>query len=66
VPDSPAAAKFKTLGDHPDQWTVLKVNGRTVSSPSEFYRAAKNQEKVTLTLRDPADPGARERELTLP
>jgi hypothetical protein len=44
---------------------VLKVNGRSVSSPGEFYRAAKGQDKVTLTLRDPSNPD-RERELTLP
>jgi serine protease Do len=66
VPDSPAAAKFKTLGDRPDQWMVLRVNGTTISNPAEFYRAAKDREKVTLTLRDPIDPAARERELTLP
>jgi serine protease Do len=65
VPDSPAAAKFKTLGDRPDRWTVIKVNGKTISSPFEFYRAAKGEEKITLTLRDPSDPG-RDRELTIP
>jgi serine protease Do len=65
VPDSPADAKFKTLGDRPDRWTVIKVNGKTISSPGEFYRAAKNEEKITLTLRDPSDPG-RDRELTIP
>jgi serine protease Do len=65
VPDSPAAAKFKALGDRPDQWLVVKVNGTSVSTPGEFYRAAKGQEKATLMLRDPNDPG-RERELILP
>ena len=45
---------------------VVRVNGTSVSNPAEFYRAAKNQDKVTLTLRDPIDPAARERELTLP
>jgi len=65
APDSPAAAKFKPLGDRPDQWLVIQVNGRSVATPGEFYRAAKGKEKITLTLRDPADAG-RERELKLP
>ena len=65
VPDSPAAVKFKTLGDEPKRWTVIKVNGVAVANPAEFYKAAKDQEKVTLTLIDPITLD-RERELKLP
>ena len=65
IADSPAAGRFKSLGDRPEDWMVTKVNGTTISSPGEFYRAAKGQEKVKLTLRYLSDPG-RERELTLP
>jgi len=63
--DSPAAKRFKALGDKPEDWTVTKVNGVEVSTPGEFYKAAKGLDKVKLTLRDPHSPG-RERELILP
>jgi serine protease Do len=65
IPDSPAATRFKTLGDDPTRWLITRVNGATVSAPSEFYNAAKGQDKVKLTLIDPSDP-TREKELTLP
>jgi hypothetical protein len=65
IPDSPAATKFKTLGDDPTRWLVTKVNGVSVTAPTEFYSAAKGQDRVKLIIIDPADP-TREKELTLP
>jgi serine protease Do len=66
VPDSPAAAAFKKLGDRPERWVVTHVNGVAVNSPPEFSKAAKGQASVKLTVYDPADPKQREREVTLP
>jgi serine protease Do len=66
VPNSPAADKFKTLGDDPTRWLIKDVNGEAVKTPSEFYKAAKGQEKVKLTLVDVNDPDHRTKELTLP
>jgi serine protease Do len=63
VPDSPAA---KALGERPERWLVTRVNGGPVATPAEFYKAAKGQKSITLTLRDPGEPGARDREVTLP
>jgi serine protease Do len=65
VPDSPAANKFETLGEKPEQWTVIRVNGRAVNSPGEFYKAARGLDKVRLALVNPRAPN-REYELTLP
>lgn len=66
VPDSPAAAKFKALGDLGNRAVITQVNGTTVTSPPEFYQAAKGQQSVKLTLVDPRDLGGRTREITLP
>ena len=63
VPDSPAAVKFKTLGDNPAGWIITHVNGKAVATPADFYAAAKGQATVKLTLRD---WGEGRRELTLP
>jgi serine protease Do len=63
-PDSPAAAKFKPLGDNPRRWLITQVNGRPVRTPDEFYRAAAGQRSVKLRLVDP-NPTARDREHTL-
>jgi serine protease Do len=65
VADSPAATKFKALGEKPEDWTVVKVNDAEVSTPGEFYKAARGLDKVKLTLRNPQPPG-REREMVLP
>jgi serine protease Do len=65
APNSPAAEKFKTLGDEPTRWLIKDVNGEAVKTPSEFYKAAKGQEKVKLTLVDANNPDHR-KELTLP
>lgn len=65
APNSPAAEKFKVLGDTPQRWLVTHVDGNVVTTPAEFYKAAKGAEKVKLTLIDPNEP-ERPRELTLP
>jgi len=66
VADSPAATKFKTLGDTPTRWLISHVNGNPIANPAEFYKAAKGQDKVKLTLLDSTETNGRPRELTLP
>jgi serine protease Do len=66
VDDSPAAARFKTLGDTPTSWVITHVDGTAVASPADFYKAARGKEKVKLTLFDPSEMPPRDRELTLP
>ncbi len=66
VANSQAATKFKTLGDNPTRWLITHVDGNAVTNPAEFYKAAKGQEKVKLTLRDPSEMTSTARELTLP
>jgi serine protease Do len=63
-PGSPAAKKFKPLGDDPRRWLVTHVNDRPVRTPDEFYRAAAGRPSVKLRLVDP-NPTARDREQTL-
>lgn len=65
-PDSPAAARFQALGDNPSRWVITQVNDRAVTTPAEFYAAARGRDKLKLTVVDPADPTGRSRELTLP
>ncbi len=64
VSDSPAARKFKTLGDEPSVWIITQVNGTSVRTPADFYRVTKGQSTVKLNLRDWSDTSRRE--LTLP
>ncbi len=64
-PDSPAAAKFKTLGDN-GRWVITDVNGKAVRTPPEFHKAARGQKSVRLTVLDAADPGAKPVDVTLP
>ena len=64
VADSAAARKFKTLGDNPSRWIITRVNGTLINTPAEFYKAAKGQQTVKLTLRDWSETG--HRELTIP
>jgi serine protease Do len=63
LPDSPAARKFKDLGDA--RWVVTHVNGAAVSTPAEFYKEAARRKAVVLTVVDANDPGS-PREVTLP
>ncbi len=62
--NSPAANKFKTLGDDPNRWIITHVNGTPIANPTEFYTTAKGQPMVKLTLRDWSE--AKPRELILP
>jgi serine protease Do len=62
--NSPAAHKFKTLGDNPTNWIITHVNGTPIATPSEFYTITKGQPTVKLTLRDWNE--AKPRELILP
>ncbi|HYH63811.1 MAG TPA: hypothetical protein VD866_03840, partial [Urbifossiella sp.] len=64
-PDSPAAAKFKALGEN-GRWVVTHVNGTSVSTPAAFYAAARDQATVRLTVLDTADRAAQPRTVTLP
>lgn len=67
VPGSPAAEKFKALGDGgPGRWAVTRVNGADVATPADFYAAARGQPSVKLLLTDLADPNQPTREITLP
>jgi serine protease Do len=66
IPDSPAATKFKTLGDSPTRWLITQVNDTPVSTPAEFYTATKGQSEIKLKLIDPTEANRREREITLP
>jgi serine protease Do len=65
VTDSPAAAKFKALGENA-RWVVTHVNGTAVSTPAAFYAAARDQAMVRLTVLDTADRAAQQRTVTLP
>jgi serine protease Do len=67
VPDSPAAKQFSAPGDPPPtSWLITHVNGTELSTPAEFYRLAKGQEKLKLTMINPADMKLPIREITLP
>jgi serine protease Do len=65
APDSPAAAAFKKLGDQPTRWLITSLNGTAVTTPAEFYKAAKGLTAVKLAVRDPFVPGS-DREVTFP
>jgi serine protease Do len=66
VADSPAASKFKTLGDTPTRFVITAVNGTRTTTPADFYKAARGQASVKLTLLDLYDQNPQERELTIP
>lgn len=66
VPNSPAAAALKKLGDRPDRWQITHVNGAAVATPAAFYKAVKGQASVKLTVRDPGELTPRDREVTIP
>jgi S1-C subfamily serine protease len=56
VPHSPAAAKFKALGDN-DRWVITQVNGVSVLTPTAFYKEARGAKSLKLTVTDPTEPG---------
>ncbi len=67
VADSPAAAAFKKIGDDPTRrWLVTHVNGTAVSTPTEFYTAAKGQKSIKLTVIDPTEAKRPPREVSFP
>lgn len=66
VPESPAAAKFKDLGDNTARWVVTHVNGTPTPTPAAFYSAARSQAAVRLTVIDAADRAARPTAVALP
>lgn len=66
IPNSEAANRFKTLGDNPTRWLITHVNGLSVATPAEFYKATQGQKTIKLTLIDPTEANRREREIVLP
>ena len=68
-PNSPAEAKFKAIDNAPNQWLITRVNGKSVATPTEFYRTATEARRaagfVQLQLVNPDDP-SQERTLRLP
>jgi serine protease Do len=66
APDSPAAVRFKALGEPAGQWLITHINGTAAATPAEFYKAAKGKPSVKLTVIDPLTPGATPRDVTLP
>jgi serine protease Do len=65
LPDSPAAAKFKALGDN-SRWLITRVNDTETPTPADFYKAARGQQSIKLTVIDPTEVPHRPREVTLP
>jgi len=65
IPDSPAAAKFKQLGDT-TRWVVTQVDGRAVGVPADFYKEAAGKKSVTLKVVDANDSFGNVREVKLP
>jgi serine protease Do len=66
APNSQAATAFKKLGDRPERWLITHVNGAPVGTPTAFYKAAKGQQSIKLTVLDPSEQNPREREVTVP
>jgi serine protease Do len=67
--NSPAADKFKKLGDNHSSLVITHLNGTPVANPGDFYKAAKGQSSVNLTIREldaNADVLPTIHELTLP
>jgi serine protease Do len=64
VAESPAASKFKALGDDSSRWIITHVNGTPIATPADFYKVAKGQPSVKLTLREWGETS--HRELSLP
>ncbi|HEY3788582.1 MAG TPA: trypsin-like peptidase domain-containing protein [Urbifossiella sp.] len=64
IPESPAAAKFKTLGEN-NRWIITHLNDASVASPAEFYKAARGRKSLKLTIIDPTIAGSRHT-ITLP
>ncbi|MGL4419785.1 MAG: trypsin-like peptidase domain-containing protein [Gemmataceae bacterium] len=66
-PGSTAEAKFKALKADPSLWLITSVNGKPVTKPDEFYRAAAdNRGVIRLTMMNPNNPNDSGQEITLP
>jgi serine protease Do len=63
-PGSPAERIFKRDGDDPAKWVIARVNEKLVTTPAEFYEAAKGKAAVKLQLVHTAD-GTRVKDVTL-
>ena len=67
APNSPAETAFKKIGDEPQKrWLITHINGKAVTSPGEFYAAAKGQKAIKLTVIDPTEAKRPEREVSFP
>ncbi len=66
APNSAALAGFKKLGDRPERWLITHVNGTPVGTPAEFYKAAKGQTAIKLTVTDPTELNPRAHEVSFP
>lgn len=66
VPNSPADAKLRPLGDVVGRWMITRVDDEPVRTPAEFQKAVRKP-TVRLTLLDIQSVAAdRERTITLP
>jgi serine protease Do len=67
LPESPAAAKFDMAANGTPRWVIVRVNGREVETPDDFYQAVRGRNQVRLRVRD-LDPNTfpRERDIDLP
>jgi serine protease Do len=66
LPNTQAATAFKKIGDRPERWLITHLNGAAVTTPAEFYKAAKGQASVKLTVRDPFELNGRVHEVSVP
>ena len=66
VANSPAAAKFKTLGDNPTRFVITAVNGTRTPTPADFYKAAHGPASIKLTILDVFEQNPQERDITIP
>lgn len=64
VPDGPAAAKFKALGE--GRWVVTHLDDTPTPTPAAFRAAAKGKASARLTVIDPNDQAGRTRDINIP
>ncbi len=63
---APGSAAARALGERPERWIITRVNGKAITTPAEFYKAAQGQKSIKLMLQDPTDRNRTDREVTLP
>ncbi len=66
IPNSPAATRFKALGDNPNRFLITAVNGTRTPNPADFYKATRGQATVKLSVLDVTEQNPQERDITLP